>query len=442
MLFRGLVLGLGALLSSAGQVQADVAALPVPASCSGVSNIRFSYTVASGWKVVKIAGGLKQVRTIVWDPSGNMLVSQAGKGISVHTFGADGCVNSTTMLISNAQLNHGLALTPDGTTLYASSERAAYSWAYTPATRTVSGQKTVVQGMDTGIHSTRNLLVVPQQPNMVLLQVGSNANFDMASADSKTGRAIIKIFDMSKAPANGYNYKTDGAVFGYGLRNEIGFTTDPAGVVWGVENSGDDFTRTQNGRNVDIHKDNPAEKLNNLGDPLTVRDAWYGYPTCFAVWDPAAFTDNKALKTGSHFVISPNTTFNDATCNTKAVAPRLTFQAHSAPIWNAFDSNATNMYVTFHGSWDRQPATGFKVVQIPFTKLASGAYDPVAPADSMKGYNDIFSATNPSSCTANGLTQSNCFRLTAASWDPSNRGLLVGSDNSAEGEIFLLSKTS
>jgi hypothetical protein len=60
----------------------------------------------------------------------------------------------------------------------------------------------------------------------------------------------------------------------------------------------------------------------------------------------------------------------------------------------------------------------------------------------MKGYNDIFTATNPSSCTANGLTQSNCVRLTAASWDPAGRGLFVGSDNSAEGEIYLLSKTA
>lgn len=175
-----------------------------------------------------------------------------------------------------------------------------------------------------------------------------------------------------------------------------------------------------------------------MGDPLTTRNAWYGYPTCFSVWDPSSFTDNRGLKTGSHFVLSPNSSFNDASCNSKAIAPRLTFQAHSAPIWNAFDRNATNMYVTFHGSWDRQPPTGFKVVQIPFTKLANGQYDPVAAADSMTGYKDIFSATNPGSCTANGLTQSNCFRLTASSWDPNNRGLFVGSDNSNEGEIYLL----
>ncbi|KAH6647341.1 soluble quino protein glucose/sorbosone dehydrogenase [Truncatella angustata] len=419
---------------------ADIAALPLPSSCSGVSAMRYQYKTANGWTAVKIAGNLKQVRTIVFDPLGNMLVAEGTKGISVHTWGSNGCINSSTTLIALNSLNHGLALTPDGNTLYASGEKTVYSWTYNPSTRAVSNQKTVVQGMDTGVHSSRAVVPVPSKPNMVLVQVGSNQNLDMASADKATGRAIIKIFDMSQAPASGYNYKTQGEVVAYGLRNEIGFTFDPNGVLWGVENSGDDFTRTANGARTDVHINNPSEKLNNLGNPLTARNQWYGYPTCFTVWDPTAFKDNTALKVGDHFVLSPNNTFNDATCNTQAVAPRLSFMPHSAPIWNAFDANATNMYVTFHGSWDRQPPTGFKVVQVPFTKLANGQYDPVAPATSTTGYSDVFSATTPESCTANGLTQSNCFRLTAATWDPAGRGLFVGSDNSAEGEIYLLSK--
>jgi len=197
------------------------------------------YTVAPGWQFLKIAGGLQGVRTIVFDPLGNMLVSEARKGISIHTFGENGCISASTMLISDISLNHGLALTPDGKTLYASSERNAMSWTYDPATRTVSNKKTVVTGMDSGIHSTRNLLVSPKSPNLVMLQVGSNSNLDMQSAQAATGRAIVKIFDMDKAPANGFNYKTDGEVLAWGLRNEIGFTADPNGHVWGVENSGD-----------------------------------------------------------------------------------------------------------------------------------------------------------------------------------------------------------
>ncbi|KAK4239544.1 L-sorbosone dehydrogenase [Achaetomium macrosporum] len=422
----------------AGSDAQTVPQLPRPRSCSGVSNFRFQYTAASGWSAMKLAGGLKQVRTIIWDPLGNMLVAQATRGISVHTFGADGCINSTTMLITGNQLNHGLALTPDGSTLYASGETTAYSWSYNPATRTISNQKTIVRGMSSGIHFTRTIAVVPKQPNLILLQVGSNQNLDTAAAQPSTGRAIIKVFDTSKAPANGFNYNTDGEVFAYGLRNTIGFVPDPNGVFWGVENSADDVARTENGQRRDIHQNNPAEELNKLGDPTTVRNAWFGYPTCFAVWDPSGFSGS-GLKTGSNFVPSPSSSYNDATCNTNnAIPPRLSFQAHSAPIWNTFDADAKNMYVALHGSWDRQPPTGFKVVQVPFQKLADGSYDPVAPADSQSGYKDIFSAPNPGSCTANGLTQSNCMRLTAAAWDPAGRGLFVGSDNSAEGEIYIL----
>ena len=175
-----------------------------------------------------------------------------------------------------------------------------------------------------------------------------------------------------------------------------------------------------------------------MGDPTKSRDQFFGYPDCFSVWDPTPFQGR--LKTGDHFVINSQGGNTDASCNDKAIKPRLTFQAHSAPIWNAFDSDASNMYVTFHGSWNRQPATGFKVVEIPFTKLENGQYDPVAPADSREGYKDIFGASNPGSCTANGLTMSNCFRLTASTWDPAGRGLFVGSDNASEGEIYLLSR--
>ncbi|CCC13703.1 unnamed protein product [Sordaria macrospora k-hell] len=416
-------------------VHAEVVKLPLPKSCSGVPNMRYQYTVNSGWTVMKIAGSLKQVRTVIWDTEGNMLVQQNTRGVSVHTFGADGCVNSTNMLISGGGLNHGLDLTPDGKTLYASSETTLYSWAYDALTRKVSNQKTIVKGMSTGVHSSRAVKVVPGQPNLVLLQVGSNSNFDMASQQPSTGRACIKVFDTNNVPSGGYNYNTQGEMFGYGLRNEIGFVPDPNGVFWGPRSS---TTVSPFLPSIPSTTTNPLPPP--VGDPRTVRNAWYGYPTCFSVWDPSSFTNG--LKTGQHFVTAPNSSYNDATCNGKAIAPRLTFQAHSAPIWNTFDTDAKNMYITFHGSWNRQPPTGFKVVQVPFTRLADGSYDPVAPADSRTGYTDIFSATNPGSCTANGLTQSSCFRLTAASWDPAGRGLFVGSDNSAEGEIYILSPKS
>lgn len=139
--------------------------------------------------------------------------------------------------------------------------------------------------MSSGIHSTRTMVVIPQQPNLVLLQVGSNSNWDYATGSTSSGRSMVKVFDMSKAPAGGYQYNTAGVQLGYGMRNEIGLALDPAGHVWGVANSGDmsgrrleitttrcgcaltrtglqDFKRTVNGQAVDIHNDNPAGELN------------------------------------------------------------------------------------------------------------------------------------------------------------------------------------
>jgi len=181
---------------------------------------------------------------------------------------------------------------------------------------------------------------------------------------------------------------------------------------------------------VDIHNDNPAEKLNYrkraddrpraqqltrpVGDPVKPANTWFGYPTCFAVWEPSVIRD-KQFKTGDQFVVTPNSSFADVNCAGKATPPRLSFQAHSAPIAAAFDKEAKNLYVSFHGSWNRRPATGFKLVEVPFKKLDSGLYDPVAPPDSNKGYTDVIWAKDPGSCTTAGLQSSSCWRMAGVS---------------------------
>ncbi|OTA62056.1 soluble quino protein glucose dehydrogenase [Hypoxylon sp. EC38] len=419
----------------------DPPSFPFPTSCSGVAAPRFSYTIDSGWQVTKIASGLRQPRSIIFDNAGHMLVLQASSGISVHTFGADGCINSTKTLVQNSGLNHGLSITPDGKTVYASSQTTVWSWAYDSAALTLTGQKTVVSGIGQGVHSTRTTVVSPKNPNLILVSVGSNSNWDNPTIDPSVGRAIVKVFDVSKAPANGYSFNSQGTVLGYGLRNEVALAFDPNGHVWGAENSGDDFRRTVNGQSTDIHIDNPAEELNYLGDPeKPLTNNWFGYPTCFTVWEPSNFGDNAALKTGSQFVVSPNSTFNDASCEGKAIPPRLSFPAHMAPITNAFDREANNLYITFHGSWDRQPAQGYFVAEVPFTKNADGNYEPVAPADSKTGYKNIIGAQNPGSCNSPSLTMSTCWRLAGLSWDPAGERLFISSDNQAQGEIFVLKK--
>ena len=199
----------------------------IPASCSGAGNPAFQNALATGWKATKVLGGLQSPRQIVFDNLGNMLVVQSGKGISVHAMGADGCVTSTKTLISLNSLNHGLQLSADGNTLYASSMTQVYSWPYTASTQTLGTRATIVTGMfNGGAHVTRTLQLVPGKPNLILVSHGSNANLDMDSARASTGRAIIKAFDMSAIPSGGYNYVSQGYVVAYGLRNEVGMTMD------------------------------------------------------------------------------------------------------------------------------------------------------------------------------------------------------------------------
>jgi glucose/arabinose dehydrogenase len=158
------------------------------------------------------------------------------------------------------------------------------------------------------------------------------------------------------------------------------------------------------------------------------------------VWQPSLFHDTTRFTVGSQFVVAPNSTFTDASCaNGKVTPPRLALPSHSAPIGAAFDKAGKNLYVSLHGSWDRSQGQGYKLIQIPFTTLGDGTYDPVARNDSgAAGFNDILSAQNVNSCQAQTLTQSNCHRLAAVTWDSSGSVLYVSSDNQAEGEIFAL----
>ncbi|PGH12260.1 hypothetical protein AJ80_06774 [Polytolypa hystricis UAMH7299] len=414
----------------------DLVRRDVPASCPNGGSPRFPGTTASGWRAVKVIGNLQTPRGIITDSNGNLLVVENGKGITGHRIGTDGCIASSSTVLSQNNLNHGIQLSPDGSTLYASSPTTVWSWAYDPDSMTVSGNPTtIVSGMVARGHVTRTLQIVPEHPNIIAVSHGSDGNLDYPSEDPSVARSCVKAFDISTAPANGHNYITDGWMMGYGLRNGVGITYDPNGMLWEIENSGDQFIRTVNGQQTDIHIDNPAEELNYLGDISQPNNDWYGYPTCFTVGPggPSAIID-KVFDVGDQFVLTPNDTFNDETCIELSVPPKLSLQAHSAPLDMKFNAAGTNLYATFHGSWNREPPTGFKVVEIPFTQDGSGAYVPTAPPNSASGYTDIWWNNDVNSCSF-----SNCFRPAGMAIDSQDR-LYVTSDAPLEGEIWLIGR--
>ncbi|KAI1431472.1 soluble quino protein glucose dehydrogenase [Xylaria sp. CBS 124048] len=402
------------------------------APCPNIPSPLHPYNTAPGWSYIKVADGLHSPRDLTFDNQGRLLIIQEGVGLSQHTVDTNGCVTNTRLLIPNSDLNHGICMSEDGRTLYASSAASVFSWTYEPSTGDVGHDSvTLVSGMATSGHTTRTLIIPPHRPDLLVVSHGSNGNLDLDTINPQTARAIVKVFDISSVPMGGYNFTSQGWKAGFGLRNEVALAFDGNNMLWGVENSADNLVRTVNATTTDVHNDNPAEELNFLGDVTVENPYWYGYPMCFTVWNPDEFPDY-VFRAGDQFVQTPVPEFNDDTCASISIPPVLGLQAHSAPLGAKFDATFGNLFVAMHGSWDRDTPTGYKVVAIPFAQTPDGQYAPTAAPWSRKGSIDVFYPTDETKCSS-----ASCIRPVGLVFDTSGR-LYVSSD--ASGEVFLLSQ--
>ena len=125
-----------------------------------------------------------------------------------------------------------------------------------------------------------------------------------------------------------------------GLRNAVGLAANPkTDTVW----------VTVNGRDW-LGDDLPPETIYDLGKDGG--DA--GWPYCYGDRVP----DSNFTKPG------------DNRCQT-VLEPKVQMQAHSAPLGLAFYEGSqfpaeyhNNIFVAFHGSWNRSEPTGYKVVRV------------------------------------------------------------------------------
>ena len=122
-----------------------------------------------------------------------------------------------------------------------------------------------------------------------------------------------------------------------------------------------------------------------------------------------------------------NNTINDTFCAGRT-PPRLTFQAHMAPLDLKFNNSASEAWVSFHGSWDRSDPVGYKLSVIPFKDG-----EPVAAPDNNTATTDIFQNSDNSVCPQH------CFRPVGIAFDAQGR-LFVSSD--ATGEIYVIERDS
>ena len=161
-------------------------------------------------------------------------------------------------------------------------------------------------------------------------------------------------------------YEADGSgqtLFARGLRNSVGLAWHPVtGELWATENGGD-------GLGDDI----PADEINIL---RAGND--YGWPDCYGQRIPVAWG------AGARPGRCPDT-----------LPPALELQAHSAPLGMSFYTGSefperfrNDAFVAFHGSWNRNQPTGYKVVRV---RAADGS--PTAYQDFLWGFLDPGSRT-------------------------------------------------
>ncbi len=309
------------------------------------------------------AAGIDTPRGIITDEAGDVLVLERGASRVVVLSDDDGdgrADDGVTQGIANASgLNHGVALW-DGM-LYASSATTVYRWPYAAGARDELGDaETVVTGLPNGGHSTRTLVF--DSEGRLYVSIGSGGNVDEDSSRSRIVR-----YDQ-QALASGATFG-QGEVFADGLRNEVGLRFDDQGRLWGIENGLDNLNRADLGG--DIHNDNPGEELNLFAEA----GRFYGYPYC---WSEYLLPQGVGQGTGTQWVhpdFMGDGVHDDEWCREvdNVVPPVLTLQAHVAPLdilfyyGSAFPSDYVgDLIVGYHGSWNRTPQAGYKVVRVPF----------------------------------------------------------------------------
>jgi len=191
----------------------------------------------------------------------------------------------------------------------------------------------LIDDLPSGGHYTRTVKV---HDDALYLSMGSSCN--VCDEEDERRAAIIRgELDGSKW-----------TVFASGLRNSVGLAFHPeTGELYG----------TENGRDW-LGDDLPPDEIN-----LIVEGGNYGWPICYG--DNVHDTE-----------FDKNVYIRDPCQEPDTIPALVNLQAHSAPLGLTF-YDADNfpaeylgdMFVCFHGSWNRQEPTGYKIVSIDMATL-------------------------------------------------------------------------
>ena len=238
----------------------------------------------------------------------------------------------------------------------------------------------------------------------LLIANGPKTNIDETARDPASGRSQIRRFPLASPitfpispPTQNWD---DGQVIAFGIRNPAGFAFLPSSSNLIHEASAHlkALLVVENGASIDgtsnltstFVNDNPADELElvTFSSSIPTNESThsapqsYGFPDCTTLWNPVAdpignpqFADKKR---GDQFSLQLDPTRGDDFCSNSKnnQPPVISFQAHSVPLDIKFydpsfgllssgslpSSFRNRFFVSFHGSFNRNPPTGYGVV--------------------------------------------------------------------------------
>jgi glucose/arabinose dehydrogenase len=337
-------------------------------------------TPAAGFAVNAFATGLEHPRWLYVLPNGDVLVAETnapanrpddGKGLKGFAYrtiqswagagvpspnritllrptdGSD--VASKTPFLENLNSPYGMALV--GNDLYVANTDAVLRFPYAEGATSISGPGTKLTDLPAGPinhHWTKNIIASPDGLRLYVT-IGSNSNFGENGLDQEENRAAILEVDRTTGERR---------VFASGLRNPNGMAWEPqTGALWTVVNERDE-----------LGSDLVPDYLTSVKE-----GGFYGWPYSYY---------------GQH--IDTRIASNPSMV-AKAIVPDYALGNHVAPLGLVFYQGDLlssqfhgGAFIGEHGSWNRKPRSGYKVVFVPF----ADGHPSGMPADILTGFVD------------------------------------------------------
>ena len=317
-------------------------------------------TAAAGTQVSAFAEDLDHPRWLYVLPNGDVLVAEsnapaANSGFSLKGWIAgkimaragagvpsanritllrdsdkDGVVDLRTVFLHNLHSPFGMALV--GNDFYVANADSLLRFPYSSGQTQITAAPSVITELPAGLnhHWTKNVIASADGQHLYVT-VGSNSNVGENGMEMEEGRAAIWQVERASGAKR---------LFATGLRNPNGLAWEPhSGALWTAVNERDE-----------LGSDLVPDYITQVED-----GAFYGWPYSYY---------------GQHVDVRVQPQNPELVA--KARKPDYALGPHTASLGIAFGQGSQlpglqeGLFVGQHGSWNRQPASGYKVIFVPF----------------------------------------------------------------------------